>query len=543
MYSTPSMPPWQTNAAMNHHTGHPAYISVPTRNPFVSQSGLPPPPTYVPQPIHSVSYFTSQQNPLSPATAQQSQNQAAPDRKKTEWSPEVREYVQRCFAPENQIQGVPKEEMENRLRKIITDAAQNNQLNLIPWKEFPLPQQTIMEERNRAILTPSLLSNAFVPPVPLPAASGFPAFNGGQNLLRKRKSSEISSPLDKDVQSTTTPPPPWRTDKPTGSLEDRVTFASDKRARLDTGKSMSKSNASLEQRKRRFEDKRDGSNSPRKPVSIPVEPTGPVVGTSQKLEKNYFRLTSAPKPEDVRPLPILRQTLELLKKKWRTESNYVYICDQFKSLRQDLTVQHIKNDFTTNVYEIHARIALEKGDLGEYNQCQTQLRALYKQNLGGHPSEFMAYRILYLIHTCNRTDMNDVLADLTTADKSEAAVQHALNVRSALALGNYHKFFKLYLSVPNMGGYLMDMFIERERIAAMARICKAYKPDVRLRLITEELAFESDEDTARFMLEHNAGTLLQEKEDHVRLLTGKAGAIFEDARRAAFQQVDIKGQI
>ena len=69
--------------------------------------------------------------------------------------------------------------------------------------------------------------------------------------------------------------------------------------------------------------------------------------------------------------------------------------------------------------------------------------------------------------------MNDVLSDLTPADKSEQAVQHALNVRSALALGNYHKFFKLYLTVPNMGGYLMDMFIERERFSAMARICKA----------------------------------------------------------------------
>jgi hypothetical protein len=138
-----------------------------------------------------------------------------------------------------------------------------------------------------------------------------------------------------------------------------------------------------------------------------------------------------------------------------------------------LTVQHIKNEFTVTVYEIHARIALEKGDMGEYNQCQTQLRALYSQKLGGHPEEFLAYRILYFIHTCNRTDMNDVLADLTPADKRHHAVKHALDVRSALALGNYHRFFRLYLDSPNMGAYLMDMFIERERLAALANICKA----------------------------------------------------------------------
>ncbi|EER40168.1 SAC3/GANP domain-containing protein [Histoplasma capsulatum H143] len=235
--------------------------------------------------------------------------------------------------------------------------------------------------------------------------------------------------------------------------------------------------------------------------------------------------------------------LDLLKKKWRLENNYTYVCDQFKSMRQDLTVQHIKNEFTVNVYEIHARIALEKGDLGEYNQCQTQLRALYSQNLGGHPMEFMAYRILYFIHTRNRTAINDALADLTPADKLDPAVKHALDVRSALALGNYHKFFQLYLDTPNMGAYLMDMFVDRERLAALACICKVYKPEVKIRFITEELGFESDEQAARFILDHAPEDLLQEKPDGVKLLTGKAGQVFEVAKAEAHKVVDIKGQI
>ncbi|KAG9870833.1 hypothetical protein KCV05_g23262, partial [Aureobasidium melanogenum] len=96
---------------------------------------------------------------------------------------------------------------------------------------------------------------------------------------------------------------------------------------------------------------------------MPDANDGPCVGTSQQLEKNYFRLTAPPKPETVRPLHILKQTLDLLIRKWKDEHNYGYICDQFKSLRQDLTVQHIKNDFTVRVYEAHARIALERGDL------------------------------------------------------------------------------------------------------------------------------------------------------------------------------------
>ena len=200
---------------------------------------------------------------------------------------------------------------------------------------------------------------------------------------------------------------------------------------------------------------------------------GPVIGRCQDLEKKYFRLTSAPNPDTVRPLPVLEKAMDFLKRKWKKENNYSYMCDQLKSLRQDLTVQHIKTAFTVTVYELHARIALEKADLGEYNQCQTQLRALYSQQLGGHPEEFKAYRILYFIHTCNRTDMNDVLADLTSAEKKHPAIKHALDTRSALALGNYHRFFQLYLETPNMGAYLMDMFAGRERLVALSNTCIA----------------------------------------------------------------------
>lgn len=395
-----------------------------------------------------------------------------PVQKKREWPQSVRNYVQRSFEPAHAIDGITRSDMEEMLKKTITEASDNNALHTRNWESYPLPQHLILNERTKAkAATAAAWQNESLQHQL--AANGYnPKMQ--ESKSKKRKSIEMAGSSDESSIST----PPWRnTNNHRNGQEDRGSVTPsrfDKRQQPfqdePSHKGTSKFQKNLEKRQKRFE---GGYKSTYKSKSTTPEPfAGPLIGTNTSLEKEYFRLTTAPVASLVRPEHILRQTLDLLKKKWKKEGNYSYICDQFKSMRQDLTVQRIKNEFTVTVYEIHARIALEKGDLGEYNQCQTQLRALYAQKVGGNPVEFKAYRILYFIHTSNRTALNDVLADLTTAEKESEAIKHALSVRSALALGNYHKFFRLYLDTPNMGAYLMDMFVVRERLAALAKICK-----------------------------------------------------------------------
>lgn len=104
------------------------------------------------------------------------------------------------------------------------------------------------------------------------------------------------------------------------------------------------------------------------------------------------------------------------------------------------------------------------------------------------------------------SDFNALLANLTAEERANECVQHALDVRSSLATSNYHRFFRLFLAAPKMGPYMMDHFVERERISALMVMTKAFvislsrclhllKPGIRyktlpLTYIANELAFD-----------------------------------------------------
>lgn len=51
----------------------------------------------------------------------------------------------------------------------------------------------------------------------------------------------------------------------------------------------------------------------------------------------------------VRPEEVLEKALLMVQ---NSQKNYLYKCDQLKSIRQDLTVQHIRNELTVKVCSV-----------------------------------------------------------------------------------------------------------------------------------------------------------------------------------------------
>ena len=246
-----------------------------------------------------------------------------------------------------------------------------------------------------------------------------------------------------------------------------------------------------------------------------------VQGTCQVLEKDYLRLTAPPQAALVRPQPILERHLQQLQQAYYTKNttkkkrDYLWLCSQLKAVRQDCTVQRITNAFAIRVYETHARIALQEDDWNEFNQCQTQLKELYVTNEENdskalqHQSEFLAYRLLYYVFlsmTERRGSSSSTCADMLALlrslrrmiqtnpqqqDQHPPAIQHALQVRHAQAMGDYHSFFQLHASAPNLGRCLTQRMVATMQWRALVRIAKAYRPTVAIDFVLQQLGFFS----------------------------------------------------
>ncbi|KXN81539.1 hypothetical protein AN958_04476 [Leucoagaricus sp. SymC.cos] len=111
-------------------------------------------------------------------------------------------------------------------------------------------------------------------------------------------------------------------------------------------------------------------------------------------------------------------------------------------------------------------------------------------------------------------------------------------------MGNYHSLFDLYLLAPNMGAYIMDHFMDRERTRALLTITKAYRT-IPLTFIHKKLAFDSLEATSKFLFDHSCAffTDANVADNQKNLDCKRASLNLPEVYETKYRKVGIKGAI
>lgn len=412
-------------------------------------------------------------------------------------------------------------------------SSQTNQINSIP---VPLPVRSTFDGANLANFIPAPVHMQWISPlvsIPLPTQSGLLehySHKSNGNILKKQKIKKKTSNNG------------WNS----MYIDDPLTDLDRKRKRAEkfnTPIIKSNNNDRIEEN---FHNLNAISTTSHK-----YDKNNHIIGRCQNLEKSYLRLTSEPNPDLIRPLDILKRTFDMLVKKHRkNETTYQYICDQFKSMRQDLRVQMIENQFTVKVYQTHARIALENNDIGEFNQCQSRLMILFEKTSikQSHIEEFTTYRILYYILTENNAAITTLRKRLIAKEKhifSNYMVQNAFNMANSNITNDYHTFMKCYSTIEGLGRKLTSTFIDKIRMKSLVTICSSYN-QTSLKFLNDELQFGGMEETKKYFTNKNLDKFIVTKhlgeETEYSYLDAKSCRPYIIQNYSISRKIDIKGQ-
>lgn len=333
-------------------------------------------------------------SPASSSTASGSSNNPA-----MEWPESLYNYVARCYMKCQTP--LDKDLCEITLKGKITMAANRNELFTKDWDNEPMP--ILHSERQQQQQQQSPVSNIFNKNKPVvtghlaqyqnlaakkntqsPLIARKSPLRKRRTLSRSRSRSRSGSPVkrrrssDEDDKYTSSQVKLTKASKKKLKKEKNSAFYSKYGASGIGGGLDSVDSERLKKRADRFNKssaKVQSSSSTTNSLSLKKRLSMPsafnsivddcedmedflnlhIVGTCRDLEKSFLRLTKAPDASEVRPVEVLIYSLQNVKDKWIEKQDYFYACDQLKSIRQDLTVQGIRDNFTIKVYETHAR--------------------------------------------------------------------------------------------------------------------------------------------------------------------------------------------
>ncbi|CUM63113.1 uncharacterized protein PRCAT00000680001 [Priceomyces carsonii] len=291
-----------------------------------------------------------------------------------------------------------------------------------------------------------------------------------------------------------------------------------------------------------------------------------IVGKSTDLEKRYLRLTSEPNPQNVRPQNTLTKSIKFVLNKYEENKRYSYIIDQLKSIRQDLTVQHIKNDFTIYIYETNAKISLQNDDLGEFNQCQSQLKYLYylkrkqdhkySKRFYGNELEFLIYRMIYMIVMNNYSEIYKIKLKMKEFEEFKKTktekdllkvVEKLFELNENRLIGNFYKVFEIIDEFRRNKalalGYklIKESLFNKEVIKSLFKISKSYKK-VPTSFLVSLFRLRDVQDLEDFLKKNKLEEFLLNSTAEFDCVSSRH-SIAKIIGQFTFNKIDIKGQV
>lgn len=483
------------------------------------------------------------------------------------WPPSLHDFVNKCFAEASKKQFSSKENnlFRDQMKSLINTAIKEDKILKNDWSKQAIPFLND-QKKTKLVLHCDL--------------SKIDSKDQEEKVQPKKRNifGELESDSDDSNEPDVIKPKrPVSISESIGKLKKQKVNTPTVKSTVKKGESIS-DKKKLQERSKRFE--RELSTPTYVALSDDSVSTEPIVGENQSLEKKYLRLTSQPKPETVRPLHILKKTLQMLFDKYFEGASYNYLCDQCKSLRQDLTVQNIKNDFTIMAYEFHSKIAILNGDWGEFNQCQSQLKLLYDREDLKKPNklEFMSYRVLYYIFTDNGNEIHEMEAKLMETDRSYAEsefLSNSLQIFNAIFTSDFYLLStivneiisksseqenaildqgldKRRLLITDKKALLLKhgplffftkfllSIMERENIRTLASLCTGFK-QLPIDFLKKIMCFDSDENLFSFLSTNGLNDFVNEQKSFFN--TSQARLKVEQLKNSAFRKIDIKGQV
>ncbi|CDJ45509.1 SAC3/GANP domain-containing protein, putative, partial [Eimeria tenella] len=124
----------------------------------------------------------------------------------------------------------------------------------------------------------------------------------------------------------------------------------------------------------------------------------------------------------------------------------------------------------------NARLALQFGDLGQFNQCQTRLlhlfAALRLHALDPQRIEFLCYRLVYLALQGMRLDLLKLYRELTAAERQQREVQQCRRLCVSLLQQDFCLFFRLFKFAPFFVPFLCQLFFKKVQMQALLCISR-----------------------------------------------------------------------